>query len=127
MTADVLRYALAVLGLVLAVSSAGGGVYAATWDQGIRFLVMFGYSAITISGQLDNLGNPATWRTWALMPITLLAIISTMVFLIREKRGGRVDGRSPHRQRRLLRPGAAARRRRDPGHGAKSPHRGSAS
>jgi hypothetical protein len=117
---DVLRYALAVLGLVLAASSAAGGVYAATWDQGTRFAVMFGYSAVTISGQLDNLGNPATWRTWALAPITLLAIISTMVFLIREKRGGRVDGRSPHRQRRLLRVGASARRRRDPGHGTKS-------
>jgi hypothetical protein len=65
---DVLRYALAVLGLVLAASSAAGGVYAATWDQGTRFAVMFGYSAVTISGQLDNLGNPATWRTWALAP-----------------------------------------------------------
>ncbi len=112
---DVYRLCLAVLALVLAVTSSAGGVYGAGWDQRCRFLVVFGYSAVTVSGQLDAIGNiDPTWRTYTLGPITILAIISTTVFLVRRARqvgkGPDIDPRPAGDQCRVQRPGPAVGR-----------------
>lgn len=112
---DLVRLSLAVLGFVLAVTCGGGVVYAPSWDQRLRFIVLLGYAAIIAGGQLDTLGTPPTWRTWALLPVTVLAVISTSAFLIRHVRRTKAipdDGRSRSDQRGVFRPRASPRRAR---------------
>jgi membrane protein implicated in regulation of membrane protease activity len=118
--ADAIRLTLACAGLALAVVCCAGAVLVPTWDQRARFLTVVGYSTIIIGGQLDSLGTAPTWRTWALVVVTALALISTGAFLVRhvrQMRGGPCDGRSTDHKRRVLRSRAAARRARDTGHG----------
>jgi hypothetical protein len=102
MNPDAVRLTLAALSMVLAVTCGGGVAYATGWDQRGRFLVLIGYSVIITNGQLDNLEVPPTWRTWALIGVTVAAVITTGVFLMRG--GPRVDGRPANDQCRLLRP-----------------------
>jgi membrane protein implicated in regulation of membrane protease activity len=81
--ADAIRLTLACAGLALAVVCCAGAVLVPTWDQRARFLTVVGYSTIIIGGQLDSLGTAPTWRTWALVVVTALALISTGAFLVR--------------------------------------------
>jgi TRAP-type C4-dicarboxylate transport system permease small subunit len=107
MIPDAVRFTLAALSLVLAVTCGGGIIYASGWDQRSRFAVLLGYSVIITSGQLDNLTTPPSWRTWALLIVTVAAVISTAAFLIRHvrrARGGPDDGRPANHKRDLLRP-----------------------
>jgi hypothetical protein len=114
--ADAVRLTLAGLALVLGAACGASAVFAPTWDQRGRFLVVLGYASIIVGGQLDTLGMPPTWRTWALGVVTAAAVISTLAFLIRHvraTRGGPRDGRSADYQRGVFRARAAARRARN--------------
>jgi membrane protein implicated in regulation of membrane protease activity len=120
LVADAVRLTLACAGLALAVVCCAGAVLVPTWDQRARFLTMVGYSTIIIGGQLELLGQPPTWRTWALAVVTTFALVSTAAFLVRhvrKMRGGPRVGRSTDDQRSVQRTRPRARRARDTGHG----------
>jgi hypothetical protein len=122
--ADAVRLTLAGLAFVLALTCGAGAVLSHTWDQRSRFAVVVGYAAIIVGGQLDVLGTPPTWRTWALAAVTIYAVISTAAFLVRHVRGpkgGPRDGRSAHDKRRLQRARSIARRTGDTGDGEGPP------
>jgi membrane protein implicated in regulation of membrane protease activity len=114
--ADVVRIILGVLALLLGIACGIAAVFAPTWDQRGRFGIIIGYASIIVGGQLDTLGTPPTWRTWALAVVTASAVFLTGTFLyrhVRAPKGGPRDGRSADDQRGLLRARAAARRARD--------------
>lgn len=78
MTGDTLRLTVAVLGVLLAVAvgpclvwSPGG------WDQRVRFVAFIGVGVVIAGGQLDSLGVPVKWTTWAIGGVLLIALVGT--------------------------------------------------
>ena len=54
------------------------------WPQRVRFAALLGYGIITAGGQVNNLGKPPLWTTWALAVVTVLALVGTIGQLRRE-------------------------------------------
>lgn len=78
MTTDLLRYAITGVGILLSLAvgpcliwSPGG------WDQRVRFVAFIGFGVVIAGGQLDNLGVPPKWTTWAIGLVLLLALVGT--------------------------------------------------
>lgn len=111
--ADWARLVAAALGVLLSITVCAALTYAKGWDQRMRFLVLLGYAVITVNGQLESLGRPPSWRTFALAVVGALAVASTGVFVVRHVRhnaGRGADAGRSNDQRRVLGTGPPAGR-----------------
>lgn len=88
--ADVIRYTDVSLCLALMVACGWAIALGDHWDQRVRFGI-FGAFAFTLTGgHLSTLGHAGTWRLAALVPIVLVALVSSIAYVRRELRERRV-------------------------------------
>jgi hypothetical protein len=62
---DVVRYLIAGVAAVLAALALGCAVRWRDHDV-LGYLAVLAMAVVSVSGQLDAIGTPLTWRTWAL-------------------------------------------------------------
>jgi phosphotransferase system glucose/maltose/N-acetylglucosamine-specific IIC component len=84
--ADGIRLANGVGALILVALCAVAVPLADTWDQRLRFGVFAGFAALLTASHLSALGRSSSWILPALSVIVYAAVISTVAYVIRERR-----------------------------------------
>lgn len=65
------------------------------WDQRVRFAALILYGSVIVGAQIENWGEPMSWRMPFVLTGTALALLGAVMFLVRrrdELRGERDGG-----------------------------------
>jgi hypothetical protein len=88
--ADLIRYVDAALALGLVAACSVAIALGDHWDQRVRFGVFAALGGLLTAGHLATLGRDGSWRLLMLVPVVVLALISTVAYVLRERRERRV-------------------------------------
>jgi predicted membrane protein len=83
---DVIRVANAVFACALIFACAFAITVSRYPDQRVRFGILALFGVLLTSGHLSSLGTAWSWRLPVLFPVVVAALISTVIYVRRERR-----------------------------------------
>lgn len=92
MLADVIRVLSALLAAALVPTCVYCIFVGIPWDQKVRFAALILYGSVIVGAQVENLGDPMTWRMPFVLAGTALALLGAAMFLVRHRQA-MTDGR----------------------------------
>ncbi len=93
--ADALRALCAAEALALVVVCIYCAASRVPVDQRVRFSALALIGVVVVSGQIDAWGRPATWRMPVLAVALALAVVGSVMFLVKGRRRDRSESRNP--------------------------------
>lgn len=85
MVADLIRVLSALLALGLVPTCVYCIFVGIPWDQKVRFGALILYGSVIVGAQIEDFGNPGTWRMPFVFFGTTLALLGAAMFLVRQR------------------------------------------